>query len=126
MVPESVLKRPKQPYRAPDAASFFSGGDVDWVNELTSISKIKNAGIFNPKAVSSLLNKCRRLKGHRMSNTDNMRTVALMSTMLVYHHFIEGDGRGGNDEIPANPVNAIDYVCSPDIGSNFSKIDFMA
>ena len=111
MIPETVLKRPKQPYRAPDAVSFFSGGDVDWVNEVTRVSKIKNAGIFNPKAVSGLLNKCRRLKGHRMSNTDNMRTVALMSTMLVFHHFIEGDGRGGNDEIPAVPMNAIDNAC---------------
>ena len=27
LVPEQIRRRPKQPYRAPDAASFFSGGD---------------------------------------------------------------------------------------------------
>ena len=97
---------------------------MDWVNAVTRVSKIKNAGIFNPKAISRLLNKCRRLKGHRMSNADNMRTVARMSTMLVYHHFIEGDGRGGNDEIPADPVNAINNVCSPVISSSHLKNRF--
>jgi asparagine synthase (glutamine-hydrolysing) len=29
LLPESILKRPKQPYRAPDAASFFSTGNLD-------------------------------------------------------------------------------------------------
>jgi asparagine synthase (glutamine-hydrolysing) len=60
--------------------------------------------------VLGLINKCRRLKGHGMSNTDNMRIVAIMSTMLVYDHFIEEDGNGGKGEIPAGPIKAVDKV----------------
>ncbi|MBW2493106.1 MAG: hypothetical protein JRE65_18400 [Deltaproteobacteria bacterium] len=110
MIPESILKRPKQPYRAPDAASFFVEENLDWVDDVTSESKLRHAGIFNPKAVSVLLKKCRRLKGHKMSNTDNMRIVAIMSAMLLYHHYIENDGDGGKSEFPPEPMTVIDKV----------------
>ena len=110
LIPESILKRPKQPYRAPDAASFFYGDNLEWVDELTSESKLKEAGIFAPKAVARLRDKCLRVKGLKMSNTDNMRIVAILSTMLVYHHFIEQDGRGDSDERPPKPMKIIDKV----------------
>jgi asparagine synthase (glutamine-hydrolysing) len=110
MIPETILKRPKQPYRAPDAPSFFSGSDFDWINEITDESKLKNAGIFNPKAVFKFINKCRQTKGHKMSNTDNMRAVAILSTMLVYHHYIEQNGSDGKDQMPAEPIKVIDKV----------------
>lgn len=108
MIPESILNRPKQPYRAPDAASFFAGKDFDWVDDVTSLSRLKNASVFNPKAVSGLITKCRQVQGHKMSNTDNMRIVAILSTMLVHHHYIEQDGSGGKDERPAEPIKVID------------------
>ena len=110
LIPESILKRPKQPYRAPDAASFFYGDNLEWVDELTSESKLKGAGIFAPKAVARLRDKCRQVKGLKMSNTDNMRIVAILSTMLVHHHYIEQDGRGNSDERPPKPMKIIDKV----------------
>ena len=39
LVPADILHRPKQPYRAPDAASFFATGAPDWVGEVTSESR---------------------------------------------------------------------------------------
>ncbi len=108
MIPESILKRPKQPYRAPDAASFFFGGTLDWVDDLTSEKVLKKAGIFNPIAVKRLTAKCRRVKGIKMSNTDNMRIVGVLSTMLVHHHFIKHDGQGECDEQPPAPMKIID------------------
>ena len=110
IIPESILKRPKQPYRAPDAASFFPVEDIDWVDDVTSASKLKSACIFNPKAVSKLITKCRRTKGYKMSNVDNMRIVAILSTMLVHHHYIEEDGNGGKFQMPAEPIKVIDKV----------------
>lgn len=110
MIPESILKRPKQPYRAPDAASFFPAENIDWVDDVTSTSKLKNAGVFNPKAVSKLITKCRRTKGYKMSNVDNMRIVAILSTMLVHHHYIKQDGNGGKDQMPAEPIKVVDKV----------------
>jgi hypothetical protein len=47
-----------------------------------------------------------------MSNTDNMRIVAILSTMLVHHHYIEQDGGGGKDERPAEPIKVVDR-CAP-------------
>jgi asparagine synthase (glutamine-hydrolysing) len=37
MITEAILKRPKQLYCAPDAASFFPGQDMDWVYDATEV-----------------------------------------------------------------------------------------
>lgn len=110
LIPRSILQRPKQPYRAPDAAGFFSSGNPDWVDDLMSEDMLKKAAIFSPNAVVRLAGKCRSVRGHGMSNTDNMRIVAILSTMLVYHHFIENDGEGKGDIAPPRPVTVIDRV----------------
>ena len=36
LVSDEILTRPKQPYRAPDAASFFAEGGSDWFGDVTS------------------------------------------------------------------------------------------
>ena len=112
LVPESILNRPKQPYRAPDAGSFFNVKGLDWMDELLEKDKLKEAGIFNPKSASRFIAKCRKVNGLGMSNTDNMRIVAILSTMLVHHHFIKGDGRGNCRELPPEPLTVIDTVSS--------------
>jgi asparagine synthase (glutamine-hydrolysing) len=108
LLPSSILTRPKQPYRAPDAASFFFGPPLDWVKAVTEPDVLKNAGIFSPDAVARLLEKCRRVKGERMSNTDNMRILAVFSAMLTHEAFIAGDGRGTHLEEPPRPEFVVD------------------
>ncbi len=111
MLPRAIKERPKQPYRSPDAASFFyEVKALDYVADLTSKERIERAGIFNPVAVERLMAKCRRVGGLRMSNTDNMRTVAILSTMLLHDQYIENDGAGWSDEVPADPMTIIDRV----------------
>lgn len=110
LIPSNILTRPKQPYRAPDAASFFYGEKIEWVEEVTNKTYLANAGIFNPKAVSHLFDKAYKIKGQRMSNTDNMRIVAILSTMLTYHHFIEENGIENINERPPEPIKIIDMV----------------
>lgn len=93
-LPSDVLNRAKQPYRAPDAAAFFTGaGQPDWMLELTSPSAVARAGIFRPSMVTSLVEKCARSKGESMSRTDNQRLVGVLSTMLLHHLFIEQNPR---------------------------------
>ena len=82
LLPPEILNRPKQPYRAPDAASFF-GSQVDWVDEVTSPESLEASGLFNRPAVEQLLAKCRRRKGAGMSNADNMAVTAVLSTLLL-------------------------------------------
>lgn len=101
IIPESILQRPKQPYRAPDAASFFQG-EPDWVSYVTSEDLINKAGIFQYDIVTKIAAKCRNRGGMNMSNTDNMRITSVLSTMLVYDQFIRNPprstGLSGNHE----------------------------
>ncbi len=50
LVPDDIIHRPKQPYRAPDAASFFTADRPAWFGELMSERAIAEAGVFEPVA----------------------------------------------------------------------------
>ena len=87
LLPAGIAQRPKQPYRAPDASSFFVGGrPVDYVEELLSPARIRDAGCFDPARVSLLLDKCRR--GRATGFGDNQAFVGIVSTMLLHDTFI--------------------------------------
>lgn len=107
LIPPSVLNRPKQPYRAPDAPSFFfRDKGPEWLEEITSEKLIKEAGVFNPAAVNMFLAKCRRRADAKMSNTDNMRIVGILSTMLCYKYFIKGENPSYRELL--HPMTIID------------------
>jgi len=110
LVPESILYRPKQPYRAPDAASFFQGKRPEWLDDAVTERAIGNAGVFDPRAVSSLFSKCAAVNGAGMSNTDNMRALSIISTQLAHKFFIDGDGSGDNPCDAPEPVAVFDML----------------
>lgn len=83
LLPEEIVRRPKQPYRAPDAVSFFTDPTPDWVDDVTSAEAVTRAGVFRPQMVDALMVKARRRRGRGLSNTDNMRLVAALSTQLL-------------------------------------------
>ncbi|MDJ0763723.1 MAG: asparagine synthase (glutamine-hydrolyzing) [Myxococcota bacterium] len=90
LIPTSVLKRPKQPYRAPDAQSFFPADGSpppEYVRALLDEDKIKRTGLFNPRAVAQLV---RKATGHQVvSVKDNMALLGILSTQLLVEAFIE-------------------------------------
>ena len=92
LVPPAILRRDKQPYRAPDAQSFVQEGAAPWVEEMLQPQAVQDAGVFAPKAVELLYKKCRRFRQQTPSNTDNMALVGALSTQLVHHQFIAGKG----------------------------------
>ncbi len=110
LVPSSILKRPKQPYRAPDASSFFSSAKRDWIESLTSASALAEAGVFDAAMVSSLFAKCARVEGKNMSNTDNMRVLAILSTQLVHSYFITGKASGFGTGFAPEPMAVFDML----------------
>jgi len=86
LVPETVVKRTKQPYRAPDGASFVGGEPLEYVDELLSTEAVKKYGVFEPQAVSKLVAK---FKSHQKVTTrDDMALVGILSTQLVAHTFL--------------------------------------
>ncbi len=91
LVPESVSKRPKQPYRAPDARSLFDPqtrrARSDYADELLSPARLRNAGLFDASAVGKLVDKARG--GQAIGARDNMALVGILSTQLLVHQFID-------------------------------------
>jgi asparagine synthase (glutamine-hydrolysing) len=81
LVPASVLARKKQPYRAPDAAAFFSEDRPEWVDDLVSTKSVRRSGLFDEPAVSRLIDKAK--KGAALSARDNMAVVFVLSTLLL-------------------------------------------
>jgi asparagine synthase (glutamine-hydrolysing) len=87
-VPESILARKKQPYRAPDATCFVRARPNKdapaWIAELSSESALAQGGVFDPRATSALFDKWRtRSDPEAMSNADNMAIVGVLSTQLL-------------------------------------------
>lgn len=119
IVPEAILARPKQPYRAPDASSFFGPAVTsDWIGESLSMTAIREAGIYDPMIVQSLVGKCTRKQGQQMSNTDNMRIMAVISTQLLHHQFVvEGGRHSTEDADPSAPTTVIDKTAPEWSGS---------
>ena len=87
-LPHAITARSKQPYRAPDCASFFDNGrPVDYVAELLSERRLNETGLFDAAAVAKLLAKCRA--GRAIGFGDNMAFIGVLSTMLLHEQFIE-------------------------------------
>ena len=90
LVPEAIRKRSKQPYRAPEAKSFFNGGAQEYVQAALSPERIRSHGIFQPAAVDRLVEKVRR--GQAIGIKDNMALVGVLSTQLALDQFIDHFG----------------------------------
>jgi len=88
-LPPGVARRVKQPYRAPDSASFFAQGKAPaYVEELLSPGALESAGFFDPLLVARLVAKCRA--GRAIGFADNMAFVAILSTMLLHEQLVRG------------------------------------
>jgi asparagine synthase (glutamine-hydrolysing) len=86
LIPPSIAKRHKQPYRAPEACSFLQPAAREYVEALLSPEQIRRDGIFDAPAVAMLQTKFR--KGAAIGIKDNMGLVGVVSTQLLVHQFI--------------------------------------
>jgi asparagine synthase (glutamine-hydrolysing) len=85
LIPDSITRRPKQPYRAPDGKSFFDAGAPDYAEELLSSRSIEQQGIFDARAVTTLASKFKA--GRASSVKDNMAMVGILSTELLIQQY---------------------------------------
>lgn len=88
VVPPSIRQRGKQPYRAPDAPSFFGEGSPVWVDDVLDADRVAAYGYFEPKAVAGLVRRARR--GQATGFRENQAIVAVLSTQLWHQQFLEG------------------------------------
>ena len=95
LIPPSIQKRYKQPYRAPDGKSFFAS--AGYLADVLSAEQIERDGIFDSPAVLSLVTKFR--SGRATSVKDNMALVGLLSTQLLLQQFVHQQ-RGNSQCMP--------------------------
>ncbi len=85
LLPASVLRRTKQPYRAPDSGAFVGAGELEYVREAMSEPTATENGLFNPAMVRKLLEKCRAAPAGGFR--DNAAFVGILSTHLWIARF---------------------------------------
>lgn len=116
IIPDEIIERPKQPYRAPDAVSFVSPGSPEYVGEMLSDRMVDEAGLFNAGMVRGLYQKCRSHAQDSsgpgvLSNSDNMAFVGVLSTQLLHAQFIRARMGAAAGEIEFTTV--VDRVGVP-------------
>lgn len=103
-VPNAVVDRPKQPYRAPDSAAFFLDGVEDRVASSLSESALSEAGLFEPRAVGKLLKKC--ALGRTVGFKDNMAFVGILSSQVLHETYFSGALTAKEATKPVDPILA--------------------
>lgn len=86
-LPNEIIERYKQPYRAPDIVAFTAQGMPEYVKDLLSESSISSYGYFDAQKVKMLLNKIDR--GRAISYKDNMAFIGILSTQAWHYQFIK-------------------------------------
>ncbi len=89
VIPDRLVNRPKQPYRAPISSVFFGEKPRAYVDDLLSEDALAKGGYFNPQRVERLIEKCRRSPQGLTSERENMALVGILSTQLMHHQFID-------------------------------------
>ncbi len=89
VLPDTILNRTKQPYRAPDSASFFTGDTMaSEVSRYLDDDAIAASGLFDRVAVRALVEKCR--VGRAIGFPDNMAFVGILSMQILQKDMLDG------------------------------------
>ncbi|HOX25364.1 MAG TPA: asparagine synthase (glutamine-hydrolyzing) [Candidatus Krumholzibacteria bacterium] len=85
LLPAAILQRPKQPYRAPDAASFQDRPGRAIAEAALAPEAVAAAGFWLPERVASLARKWET--GRLTSARENMAFIGVLSTQLLAQAF---------------------------------------
>ena len=85
ILPDSVVHRVKQPYRAPISQCF--AGD-NFASSMMDGDLIKKYRYFNPDSIEQLLKKFRS-QDWKVGERDDMTMVGIVSMQLLHHHFVD-------------------------------------
>jgi asparagine synthase (glutamine-hydrolysing) len=96
-IPDRIVNRSKQAYRAPIASTFLNESAPDYIKEMLSEEVINEVGVFNASSILTLIVKME--KSSRTSEVENMILTSVISTHLLYKQFIKGDYEELTDEL---------------------------
>jgi asparagine synthase (glutamine-hydrolysing) len=86
-LPDGIVRRFKQPYRAPSIPAFFGSDPPEFVRELLDAETVRKYGYFDAAKVGRLVKKIQQ--GRAIGNKDSMALVGILSTQAWHHLFIE-------------------------------------
>jgi len=85
-IPESILNRSKQAYRAPIKSVFFSENAPEYVGVMLSQKFTQQVGVFDYSSLQKILSRIRNTG--TSSEVDNMLLTFVISTHLLFDQFI--------------------------------------
>ena len=88
-IPNAVVQRAKQPYRAPIASCFLGASMPAFVRELLSENVLKHTDYFDHRKVLRLIKKADHHGCGILSERENMAIVGILSTQLLDYQFID-------------------------------------
>jgi asparagine synthase (glutamine-hydrolysing) len=100
VLPPSVTRRRKVPFKAPDVPAFFGAKPPEYVTELLDAGSLRRTGIFNPAAVAILVRRCSA--GSATGVWESQALVGILSTELWHREFINNS----NSSVPAETAVA--------------------
>ncbi|MEO8231769.1 MAG: asparagine synthase (glutamine-hydrolyzing) [Ignavibacteriota bacterium] len=84
-LPNSIVNRPKNPYRAPIKKGLINA-DSRIVEKYLNPNELKKSGLFDPKKVNLFIKKMQKVD--TISEIDGMTLIGLLSTQILYDKFI--------------------------------------
>ncbi len=90
-IPNEILNRSKQAYRAPIKSSFISEQAPAYVKDVFNETQIKEIGFFDATAAKKLYDKF--TSGKTISEVDNMALTAILSSSLLSELFEKNKGK---------------------------------
>jgi asparagine synthase (glutamine-hydrolysing) len=103
-IPDSIIKRSKQAYRAPVKSVFFLKNPPEYLREILTPEIFRKAGIFDFNSISNLLQKIE--KTGNSSEVEDMVLAAVISTHILYNQFIERE----NKDLQSGKLNNLKLI----------------
>lgn len=84
-LPQRIIQRPKQPYRAPVSNCLLTQGLKDHRQEMLSAHRLRESGLFDPCKVDRLVRKVSSGQG---GEVDDMALAGILTTQMLHDRFI--------------------------------------
>lgn len=111
ILPDEIVSRPKNPYRAPIKSSLINHGTAGYVQDALSAESVRSAGLFDVAKVAKLLRKAKEVDS--LSEIDSMALVGVLSSQLIHSQFVR--------DFPTRPADDISLALTIDRRSKTLK-----
>lgn len=88
-VPQEIVKRAKQPYRAPISPCFLDPKRTNNATKSISQESLLKTNIFNTDRVELFKKRLSKMPAEKISARDDMTISGIVSTQLLHKNFIE-------------------------------------